>query len=226
MFSVPFTYSQCVQQSIPHDDTAQRTNKQTSVTAALHKHTLEAMKRGPAHLPGSGLATPSKSCKTSPGLDSGPHMVTVTPKKLPEILAASNANVGCENKGVGTMGAPGPMGGRSRKPSSHTGAIPGIVAPGPLPTTGPAGVPGVMERWPVLPYLENIEHAIVKADTQPLTFHRTTSRPMSDFLHAVMHSLGVQVCIELVKQTRIRGCGFGWCALHTCFSACSSDRVS
>lgn len=74
-------------------------------------------------------------------------------------------------------------------------AIPGVVAPGPVPPKGPLPMPNGLGNasWPVLPYLENVEYAIAHADSQPLTFHRTVTRPLSDFLNAVMHSLGVQV---------------------------------
>lgn len=77
-------------------------------------------------------------------------------------------------------------------------AIPGIVAPGPASSRsahaqGGGAVASVTSPWPVLPYLENVEYAIAHAESQPLTFHRSVSRPLADFLSAVMNFLGVQV---------------------------------
>lgn len=83
-------------------------------------------------------------------------------------------------------------------PAPPRAAIPGVVAPGPASsrsatTQGSAAAAAVNSPWPVLPFLENVEYAIAHADSQPLTFHRTVSRPLADFLSAVMSFLGVQV---------------------------------
>lgn len=81
-------------------------------------------------------------------------------------------------------------------------AIPGVVAPGPAlsrsaTSQGNAAAVSVHSPWPVLPYVENVEYTIAHADSQPLTFHRSVSRPLADFLSAVMSFLGVQVLLRL-----------------------------
>lgn len=68
-----------------------------------------------------------------------------------------------------------------------------IVAPGPVPSDAFGRSSNVSCAWPVLPCIEDVENAIVNADTNPQMFHHTVSRPLSDFVAAVMHFLGVQV---------------------------------
>lgn len=192
-------------QGIAPDDRPQqpRASNTSSISSALQQHALAAQRRGPTHLPPSSVGPPSKRSKViSSRADAAPHTASMNPQKPPISASALPASVhATPDHPVAPATQQQPHSGTRNPRPVQSSAIPGIVTPGPLPSKGPLPMPSNLcsSAWPVLPYLENVEYAIAHADSQPLTFHRTVSRPLSDFLTAVMHSLGVQVrCLMLL----------------------------
>lgn len=186
-----------VLQALGQEDRAQqpRISTTSSISSALQQHALAAQRRGPSHMPPASADLPSKRSKHAPSKQDAPH--SSTPQK-PAVSSPGPSAVHLTPEHPATS-AHRQGGARTAAHPPSTLAIPGVVAPGPMPPKGPVPLPSNLgnSAWPVLPYLENVEHAIAHADSQPLTFHRSVSRPLSDFLTAVMHSLGVQVHVLL-----------------------------
>ena len=77
-------------------------------------------------------------------------------------------------------------------------SVPGVMAPGPNPTdvgcsSSMSELPTCEIMWPVLPFIDAIEHLLKDPASQPLTFHRRVTRPTTNFIAAVAAALQLTV---------------------------------
>eukprot|EP00892_Ulva_mutabilis_P011209 jgi/Ulvmu1/8460/UM043_0040.1 len=184
-----------------HGSRPTRVSDYAALAAVQHSH--PQILRGPSQPQFGTARTP-----TAPDLPDGRLHDTVRRSAaianvpMPKRRRTSHADMHADALGSAQQagrpaGIPTPVAPAATTPAPPRAAIPGVVAPGPVLTRsasvqGSGTVASITSPWPVLPYLENVEYAIAHAESQPLTFHRTVSRPLADFLSAVMNFLGVQ----------------------------------